>query len=93
MLNNYLLMSFIFSIVVTTIYYYYTINSNDYEEDSEEDYDGNINYTKYITLFIVLFVIGYISLSSFYLNGNKTFNVDNNLDGGEMISNDYKPPF
>ena len=91
MFTNYLLMSFIFSVVITGIYYYY-ITNYDYDDD-EEDSDTNVNYTKYITLFIVLFVIGYIGLSSFYMNNNKGVDIDNNFDGGEVVSNDYKPPF
>lgn len=89
MINNTLVISLIISLILSGIYYYFDKNS-DYDEDEYLD-DSN---GKYITAFIVIFILGYLLLSSFY-NGKKIFSGGNpetsNLDisGG----NDYRPPF
>ena len=88
MINNTLVISLIRSLILSGIYYYFDKKS-DYEDEYEEDSNG-----KYITTFIVIFILGYLLLSSFY-NGQKLFSGGNSDTSNLDISggNDYRPPF
>ena len=90
MINNTLLISLIISVIVSGIYYYFDKNLYYYDEDEYLD-DSN---GKYITAFIVIFILGYLLLSSFY-NGTKLFSGGSSDTSNLDISggNDYRPPF